>query len=298
MKCTLLLLVGLVGCTASGRAEADMSDAIARVDPAVVTVRAGRRAGAGFAVNAKGDIVTSAHVVGKAKQANVKFADGRTTRAAIVARESGRDLALLRPSGRVSAWVKLGATEGLKRGHTVAALGAPLGLEHSVTEGVVSAPSRRVGEREYVQIDAALNPGNSGGPVIDSRGAVIGVSTVVARDAENVGFAIPTEVLVGFLQRSGIDYEVIAGDEIGAATEAPAAGDGSALDTGEEPDMNLLLVVGLAVVASVLCSALTSVLVVRAMLSRSSPHVAAPGVAPVAAAQREEDLSDIDITLQ
>ena len=275
---------------------ADISDAIERIDPAVVTVRVGNQGGAGFVVNRDGHIVTNAHVVGRAKEADVKFADGRVETAKVAAGDDVRDLAVLRVEGPLDDWVKLGPTADVKRGTEVAALGAPLGLEGSVTKGVVSARARNIGGQPYLQIDAALNPGNSGGPVINEAGAVIGVSTVRARRAENVGFAIPSETLVAFLDRHDVEYDVIAGGVIepAPAREAPAQGPAPFDD---RTPIGIPLVVGVAAVVSVLCSAVTCLLVLRVTLHRATQRLAARAAPPVVP-RRQEDLSDIDITLE
>lgn len=287
-------LAGLAALV-SGAAAADISAAIERIDPAVVTVQAGSQGGAGFVVNRDGHIVTNAHLVGRAKEADVKFADGRIETAKVAADDDTRDLALLQVEGPLEAAVELGPAADVKRGAEVAALGAPLGLEGSVTKGIVSAQARNIGGQRYLQIDAALNPGNSGGPVINEAGAVIGVSTVRARRAENVGFAIPSETLVAFLEEHGVEYDVIAGGVIEAAPARAAPVQGPAPFDQRAP-IGIPLVVGVAAVVSVLCSALTCLLVLRVTLHRATQRLAARAVPP-AAPQHQEDLSDIDIRL-
>lgn len=301
MSHLLAFLALLLAVAIPPAAGADISDAIERVDPAVVTVRAGSQGGAGFVVNDDGDIVTNAHVIGKAKKADVKLVDGRIEEGAVVATDERRDLALLRVRGELDHWVELGPSADLKLGEEVAAMGAPLGLEHSVTKGVISSRARRIGGNQFLQIDAALNPGNSGGPVINKRGAVIGVSTIMAKGAENVGFAIPSEVLVAFLDEHGVEYDVVSGDTIRAAAPAPETATEGSVPFGEETPPSIPLIVGVAAVVSVLCSAITSLLVLRVALHRAIQRLAAR--APPAAAipqmrPPQEDLSDIDITLE
>lgn len=277
-------------------AAADISDAIERLEPAVVTVLVGVQGGAGFVVNGDGKIVTNAHVLGRADEGVVKFADGSGADAKVAARDDARDLAILRVEGPLEAWVKLGPAADVRPGTDVAALGSPLGLEGSVTKGVVSARPRDIGGHRYLQIDAALNPGNSGGPVIIESGAVIGVSTITARHAENVGFAIPSETLVAFLDEHGVEYDVIAGGVIEPAPvrEAPVPGPAP---FGQPAPISIPLVIGVAAVVSVLCSALTSLLILRVTLHRATQRLAARD-APAAVPQRQEDLSDIDIRLE
>lgn len=281
-------------------AQDSISQAVERVDPSVVTVRAGNRGGAGFVVSADGYMVTNAHVVSKARQVDVKLASGDSQQATVVAVDGERDLALLKAPVRVAP-VTLGASETLKPGEEVAALGAPLGLEHSVTKGCVSSRARRLGSREFVQIDAALNPGNSGGPVINARGAVIGVSTVVAKNAQNVGFAVPSEVLAAFLDEQGVRYTVAAGENLRPAASPPPPAarppDQVAPPLEAAPALSLPMIIAIAVVVSVLCSALTSVLVVRMAVHRATQRLAARAWQPAAPGAPPEDLSDVDITL-
>ncbi len=283
-----------MGCTAvAGAEDANIADAVERVDPAVVTVRSGKQGGSGFIINASGQIVTCAHVVGKASRAQVKLAD-----ASVTTRDKARDLAVLQFSGDVSTWAELGSSTRIKLGERIAAIGAPLGLEHSVTTGGISSRNRVIGSNRYLQIDAALNPGNSGGPVVDKRGAIIGVNTVVAKRAENVGFAIASEVLVAFLREHGVEYDTVAGDSITPAARAPGMPDAPVPLQTESP-VSLALVIAVAALVSALVSAVVSMLVMRVGLLRHG-GAAARSVGPQEPWRppAEEDVSDIDITLE
>ncbi len=288
-----------MGCTAvAGAEDANIADAVERVDPAVVTVRSGKQGGSGFIINASGQIVTCAHVVGKASRAQVKLADGEVGSASVTTRDKARDLAVLQFSGDVSTWAELGSSTRIKLGEQIAAIGAPLGLEHSVTTGGISSRNRVFGSNRYLQIDAALNPGNSGGPVVDKRGAIIGVNTVVAKRAENVGFAIASEVLVAFLREHGVEYDTVAGDSITPAARAPGMPDAPVPLQTESP-VSLALVIAVAALVSALVSAVVSMLVMRVGLLRHG-GAAARSVGPQEPWRppAEEDVSDIDITLE
>ncbi|MCE5215535.1 trypsin-like peptidase domain-containing protein [bacterium] len=297
----LLTLVALTGSLGLASAQ-DISAAVERVDPAVVTLKAEDREGAGFVVNEAGNLVTNAHVVGGAREVDVRFTDGKVQKAQVVASDDKKDLAVLKLAENAKAYAELGATANLKPGAEVAALGAPLGLENSVTKGVISSKPRRIDGNDYLQIDAALNPGNSGGPVIDGRGAVVGVSTIVARRAENVGFAVPSDVLAAFLDQHKIAYHVISGDTLQAPAPAPAPAaptqgtPSSPTPFGEEAPTNLLLVITVAAGVAILCSVVTSLLVLRLTLHRATQRLAANTPLSINPPV-QEDLSDVDITL-
>jgi S1-C subfamily serine protease len=164
---------------------------------ASLAVRARGRNGAGSAsvLTADGFLLTSAHVVEHADIAQADFADGTSVTADVVGRDPLSDLAVLRARGDVPPPVELGDAASLQVGQLVVALGNPLGLAGSVTTGIVSALGRSLPTRagrvidEVIQTDAALNPGNSGGVLADSRGAMIGVNTAVA--GVGVGLAVP-----------------------------------------------------------------------------------------------------------
>jgi S1-C subfamily serine protease len=279
----------------------DISDATEAVDAAVVTVQAGKRLGAGFIVNTEGQIVTCAHVVQKDKAVQVRLADKQAGTATVVATDTEKDLAILKMDLNPPATVKLGASQSLKLGETVVAVGSPVGLEHSVTRGCISARMRRIGSQSYLQVDVPLNRGNSGGPVVDVRGAVVGVATFIAKDANNVGFAVPSEVLASFLDKSGVAYETVAGDNLKPLPEAATrtTPDGTAPPGAPaQPAPSLPLVLGLSAAVAILCSALTSLLVAQAVMRklRQQPTFAAPGGRRMPPPP-PEDLTDVDITL-
>lgn len=159
-----------------------------RVREGVVGVRAGAGSGTGFFI-AENVIVTNVHVIGYAEEATVHTERGDESVARVAHADTRRDVALLVPKRLRKRPLSIERAEpGV--GDEVYAIGHPLGLELTVTRGIVSA--RRVVEGvAYIQTDAALNPGNSGGPLLDARGAVVGVSTMVRRGGQNLGFALP-----------------------------------------------------------------------------------------------------------
>ena len=193
-------------------------DAVATVGPAVVKVHVpAGRTGAGGTGSAliftpDGFVVTNAHVVGDATAVELVLADGRNLPAAVLARDQATDLAVLRASGHDLPWRMLGDSRDLRPGQVVIAIGSPYGFQHTVTAGVVSALGRSLRSttgrliEPLIQTDAALNPGNSGGPLVSSRGAIVGINTAAILGVQGISFAIPVNTarhVVSSLLREG-----------------------------------------------------------------------------------------------
>ena len=180
--------------------------AVDEVGPAVVSVyvggadeaeRARGGAGSGVVVTPDGYLLTNEHVVQKVSQARVTFVDGRSVPASVAGRDPATDLALLRAQAAALPYAQLAPEQRLRAGQLVVALGNPFGFESTVSAGVVSALGRSLRSRQgrliegVVQHSAALNPGNSGGPLVDARGRVAGINTAIIAMAQGIGFAIP-----------------------------------------------------------------------------------------------------------
>ncbi|SDK05390.1 S1C family serine protease [Streptomyces indicus] len=240
----------LAGCSGSGSDTADtdattQAAAVARKDgaalqedytrvikdvlPSVVQITAGDSLGSGVVYDDKGHIVTNAHVVGEEKTFKVTAATGgRELAAKLVSSYPEQDLAVIRlenpPSGLKAA--KLGDSTKVEVGQIVLAMGSPLGLSSSVTQGIVSATGRTVSEPRtggspgatignMVQTSAAINPGNSGGALVNLDGEVIGIPTLAATDPEmgdsaapGIGFAIPASMVQTVAEQIVEDGEV------------------------------------------------------------------------------------------
>jgi S1-C subfamily serine protease len=158
--------------------------------------------GTGFIFDARGYIFTNEHVIHEAEQIFVRFYDSDDgVPATVVGSNYEMDLAVLKVKPPKDCRVlPFAASNNVRVGEWVCAIGCPLGLDHSVTVGIVSATERPViiGERQYpqlIQTDAAINRGNSGGPLINMRGQVIGMNTAVSASSQGIGFAIPADVL-------------------------------------------------------------------------------------------------------
>ncbi|MDQ3171033.1 MAG: trypsin-like peptidase domain-containing protein [Acidobacteriota bacterium] len=195
----------------------DFAEVASRMNAAVVNVDASSRggrprrgepddnrdgprqgAGSGFFIDEDGHILTNYHVIEGADRITITMSDGRTLRARVVGTDPAIDVALLAidadaAGGRLPV-ASLGNSDKLRVGEWVCAIGNPLGYVHSVTVGVVSFMGRKLFDNsldDYIQTDAAINFGNSGGPLIDARGDVVGINTAISSQANNIGFAIP-----------------------------------------------------------------------------------------------------------
>jgi serine protease Do len=154
-----------------------------------------RGAGTGFLIDSDGHILTNHHVIENADRIAVKLSDGRSLRADVIGSDPETDIALIRvrTDSKLSHAV-LGDSDDLRVGEWVCAIGNPLAYEHTVTVGVVSFIGRKLFDMSldnYIQTDAAINFGNSGGPLINARGEVIGINSAISRQASSIGFAVP-----------------------------------------------------------------------------------------------------------
>jgi S1-C subfamily serine protease len=177
-----------------------------RVGPAVVRVETGPGTpnarergglGSGIVISPDGLVLTNSHVVGASKQIRLRDSEGMVTDARVLGVDPDTDLALLRADGaRDLHYASLGNSKSLRRGQLVVAIGNPLGFESTVTAGVVSALGRSIRSvsgrtiEDVIQTDAALNPGNSGGPLVSSAAEVIGINTAIIAGAQGICFAV------------------------------------------------------------------------------------------------------------
>lgn len=159
-----------------------------------------RGTGSGFILSTNGEILTNAHVVANTDTVQVTLKDGRTFEGKVMGVDPMTDVAVVKIPAKQLPNVKLGNSQNLIPGQWAIAIGNPLGLDNTVTIGIISATDRtssQVGVPDkrvsFIQTDAAINPGNSGGPLLNSQGEVIGVNTAIRADAQGLGFAIPIE---------------------------------------------------------------------------------------------------------
>jgi serine protease Do len=158
--------------------------------------------GSGFLISSDGLVLTNAHVVDGAKEVTVKLADHREYKAKVLGADRASDIAVLKIDGRDFPSVRLGDSDQLGVGDYVLAIGEPFGLEETATAGIVSAKGRSLpgdGYVPFIQTDAAVNPGNSGGPLFDANGSVVGINAQIYTNSggyQGVSFAIPINLAV------------------------------------------------------------------------------------------------------
>ncbi len=161
--------------------------------------------GSGFIISSSGYVVTNNHVVEKGQQIAVRLEDGREFFAELIGRDASTDVALLKLKGsdvRDLPYTFLGNSDKLEVGDWVMAIGNPFGLDHSVSQGIISAKERVIGIGpfdDFIQTDALINPGNSGGPLFNMRGEVVGVNTAIISRGQGIGFAVPINMVKDLL---------------------------------------------------------------------------------------------------
>lgn len=175
----------------------DFSGVIEEAVESVVTVVTESSMGTGFFISTDGYFVTNYHViVGQENVTKIRTYDKDTLDATFIGKDEKRDLALLKVSGNFRA-MQFANSDNLQVGRKVVAIGNPLGLSFTVTEGIISGLHREgpSNHPEYVQTDVSLNPGNSGGPLIDTEGKVVGINNFKIGGAENLGFALESNAI-------------------------------------------------------------------------------------------------------
>jgi serine protease Do len=153
--------------------------------------------GSGVIVSPAGEILTNYHVIASMGSTDnaleVKTSDGKTYKATVLGKDKELDIALIKIDAAHLAYAKLGDSDSLRIGEWVVAIGNPFGLEHTVTQGIISAKGRKLdtGLSSFLQTDAAINRGNSGGPLLNLKGEVVGINTAINPAGQNIGFAVP-----------------------------------------------------------------------------------------------------------
>ncbi|HEX9984837.1 MAG TPA: trypsin-like peptidase domain-containing protein [Thermoanaerobaculia bacterium] len=192
----LFLLTFPVTLAAQRTSEEETVIRVARsVSPAVVGVSRRGSSGSGVIIRSDGVLLTNVHVVGNARTVEISLADGRTLTGTVLGGDPAIDIAVVRVDARNLPAAAVANSDELEVGQLAIAIGNPLGLERTVTRGVVSAVNRDPRgiplAGGLIQTDAAINPGNSGGPLLDSSGRVIGITTAILAGTTGLGFAVP-----------------------------------------------------------------------------------------------------------
>jgi serine protease Do len=213
------LAVSLYQNPSALRKEGTVRELVTTLGEAVVQVRTPSGLGSGFVINEEGYLITNFHVIEGETQISVEVyhsQDGQLDRhtykqVRIIALNKFVDLSLLKIEDKDApkfSWVLLGDSDALGVGDRVFAIGSPLGLERSVTEGIVSTKMRAFQGELYLQTSTQINPGNSGGPLFNLKGEVVGVTNMKAQFGEGIGFAIPVEAVKYFLNhREAFAYD-------------------------------------------------------------------------------------------
>jgi len=228
-----------------------------RVGPAVVRVETGSKTGnarergglgSGIVISPDGLVLTNSHVVGSARQIRLRDIEGIVTDARVLGVDPDTDLALLRADGgRDLRYASLGNSRNLRRGQLVVAIGNPLGFESTVTAGVVSALGRSIRSvsgrtiEDVIQTDAALNPGNSGGPLVSSAAEVIGINTAIISGAQGICFAVASNT-AQFVLSEIIRHGYVRRAYIGVSGQTAPIPRRHAVVAGVENKMGALLV--------------------------------------------------------
>src|SRR5437764_178383 len=185
---------------------------VEKAGPAVAGISAGRGGGSGVLFTPDGYLLSNAHVVGKARQVSVSLPDGSSHQGHVIGADPATDLAVAHIDGAHLPAAELGESATLKVGQLVVAIGNPLGFSFTVSAGVVSALGRTLRAQDgrlmdaIIQSDVAMNPGNSGGPLVDSRGRVVGINTAIIMGAQGISFSVPVDTarwVLGQLMQHG-----------------------------------------------------------------------------------------------
>lgn len=238
---------------AYSNAVIDVTD---RVGPAVVRVETGPKVpngrergglGSGIVISPDGLVLTNSHVVGSSKEIRLRDVEGHVGDAQVLGVDPDTDLALLRANGvRHLPYAALGNSKTLRRGQLVIAIGNPLGFESTVTAGVVSALGRSIRSvsgrtiEDVIQTDAALNPGNSGGPLVSSNAEVIGINTAIINGAQGICFAVASNT-AQFVLSEIIRHGYVRRAYIGVAGQTAPVPRRHAVLAGVENKMGALL---------------------------------------------------------
>lgn len=170
----------------------------------VFVIYSGKSLGSGFAIGVN-CVVTNAHVIDREDQITILSYGGEEYSARVLGLSESEDIAVLVVADGSFPYLPVGNAQDMKTGDDIYAIGAPKGMAYTLTKGSISAKERQFGDRSYIQIDAPINEGNSGGPLLSDEGLVLGMNTMKMSDSEGLGLAIPMEWICQYVSSLGID---------------------------------------------------------------------------------------------
>lgn len=220
----------------------------------IFVIYSGNYEGSGFAIGSN-TVVTNAHVIGNRNDIKVKTYSGEEYKASIFLFNEALDMAILSVENAEFTPLEVGDCENIKVGEDIYAIGAPRSLDYTLTKGVISSKSRTIGFNKYIQIDAAINSGNSGGPLLNNAGQVIGVNSMKISDAEGIGLAIPISSVTSFME--GNDVTLTEGKNVDGQIEyipsdVPGNEKQGSIVIKKVPDYTLAIVLGVFLGVSVI----------------------------------------------
>ena len=220
----------------------------------IFVIYSGNYEGSGFAIGSN-TVVTNAHVIGNRNDIRVRTYSGEEYKASIFLFNEALDIAILSVENAEFTPLEVGDCENIKVGEDIYAIGAPRSLDYTLTKGVISSKSRTIGFNKYIQIDAAINSGNSGGPLLNNAGQVIGVNSMKISDAEGIGLAIPISSVTSFME--GNDVTLTEGKNVDGQIEyipsdVPGNEKQGSIVIKKVPDYTLAIVLGVFLGVSVI----------------------------------------------
>ena len=228
----------------------------------IFVIYSGNYEGSGFAIGSN-TVVTNAHVIGNQNDIIVKAYSGQEYNASIYLFNEALDIAILSVDNAEFIPLEIGNCEDIKVGDDIYAIGAPRSLEYTLTKGVISNKSRTIVFNKYIQIDAAINSGNSGGPLLNSVGQVIGVNSMKISDAEGIGLAIPISTVTSFME--GNDMNLTEDKTVDGKIEyvpADLPGEKGNVLVQKVPDYTLAIILGVLLGISVVINIIFLIILV------------------------------------
>ena len=304
----LLLLLSIAVLPAKPVAAEDASQLFDFVSPSVVSIMAGNQViGSGFIVNSEGYIITCAHVTKGGTKLKVKLDDQRVIPVEVLDQDTKLDLAVLRADEKSLPTVNF-SLAAVKTGNKVYAVGSPLGMESSMSQGIVSNPSRIIQGQEFIQTNIAINSGNSGGPLFNASAQVIGVNSMKIGEAEGIAFAIPSGTVVEYLLSNDVPVATVT-STTGEASDLPGKTEDGQQSPADQPEtagktVPLWMVIGVIIILVLAAGAGGYLYFKRRRRQAVSSGTSEPEPNIVLSSQEqqqappEDNLEDIDIELK